>query len=341
MRKITCLSLALVIAAGLSSSAWAAAPDYRITKTVDLGAPDKWDYLAFDAASHRVVVAHGSEATIVDSDSGAVVGRLGPINRGNGVFIARGRVYATSHEPDSLLAFDLASLKQVAAIPVGNGPDGALYDPASGRGFVVNEDSKSVTAIDLDADKPVFTTDLGGAPEFLAAAAGKLYVNIKDRREVVRIDIASGALDAHWPIPDCESPHGMAIDAAAHRLFSSCVNGRMMVLDTDKGTVVANLPIGKRTDAAAYDAKRKLAFSSNSEGTLSVIAENGADAFVSLGEAPTAPGARTMALDPETGRIFLVTATVASAEPAGDGKPTRFSFVPGSVKLLFLEPARR
>lgn len=317
------------------------APIYRITKTVDLGAPDKWDYLAFDAASHLVVVAHGSEATLLDSESGQLLGRLGPIKRAAGVLIANGKVYATSQDPDRLIAFDLESLKQVAAIPVGKGPDGALYDAASRRGFVVNEDDKTVTAIDMEADKPVFTTDLGGMPEFPAAADGKLYVNIKDRREVVRIDIASGKLDARWPVPDCESPHGMAIDAAGHRLFSSCVNGKMMVLDTDRGTVVARLPIGKRTDAAAYDPGHRLIFSSNSEGTLSVIAEKGVDEFVPLGDIPTAPGARTMALDADTGRIFLVTATVASAEPGENGgKSTRFAFVPGSLKMMILDPVQ-
>lgn len=342
MRKLSALSLSLAV--GLCAAlpaAQAAAPDYRVTKTVALGGPDKWDYLAFDAASHRVVVSHGTEVTVVDGDSGTVVGRLGPIKHSNGVLVADGRVYATSQDPDLLVAFDLVSLKQVAAIPVGKGPDGALYDPASRRGFVVNEDDKTVTAIDIDANKPVFTTDLGGGPEFLAAAAGKLYVNIKDNREVVRIDIASGKLDARWPVPDCESPHGIAVDAARHRLFSSCVNGKMMVLDTDSGAVIASLPIGTRTDAAVFDAKRKLAFSSNSEGTLSVIAEKNAGEFVSLGDVPTAPGARTMALDPATGRIFLVTADIAPGGPAQtDGKPARLSFVPGSVKMLFLDPAK-
>ena len=338
MLKTSILAASLAVALGAAAQA---APDYHIAATVALGGPDKWDYLAFDAASHRVAVAHGAEITVVDSTSGAVVGRLGPINRAHGVLIANGRIYATSQEPDTLTAFDLITLKQVAAVPVGKEPDGALYDPATRRGFVINEGDKTVTAIDLDANKPVFTTDLGGAPEFLAAASGKLYVNIKDSRDVVRIDIASGRLDARWPVPDCESPHGMAVDATAHRLFSSCVNGKMMVLDTDKGTIVASLPIGKRTDAAAYDSKRKLAFSSNSEGSLSVIAEKSADDFVALGDIATAPGARTMALDPESGRIFVVTADVASSEAAPDGgKPTRFAFVPGSLKMLFLDPGK-
>ncbi len=331
--------LTLALAAGLSAAATAETPTYRITRTVALGAPDSWDYLTFDAASHRVVVSHGSEATLVDSDSGAVVGHLGPLKHGNGVMVANGRIYATSQDPDMLVAFDLATLKQVATIPMGKGPDGALYDPDSRRGFVVNEDDKTVIAIDVETGKPVFTTDLGGAPEFLAAAAGKLYVNIKDRREVVRIDIASGKLDARWPIPDCEAPHGMAVDPATHRLFSTCVNGKMVVVDTDKGTVVATVPIGKRPDGAGFDPKRKLAFSPNSEGTLSVIAEKSADEFVSLGDVPTAPGARAMAIDPDSGRIFLVTADVASSEPAPDGgKPTRFHFVPGTFKLLFIDP---
>ena len=333
--------LSFAIAAGLcaATGAQAAAPEYHVTKTVSLGAPDSWDYLTYDAASHRVIVSHGSEATVVDGVSGAVVGHLGPIKHANGVMVADGRVYATSQDPNMLVVFDLATLKKVASIPMGKGPDGALYDPASKKGFVVNEDDKTVTAIDVETNKPVFTTDLGGMPEFLAAAGGKVYVNIKDHREVVRIDIASGKLDAHWPIPECEAPHGMAVDAETHRLFSSCVNGKMSVVDTDKGTVVAMLPIGKRTDGAGFDPKRKLAFSSNSEGTLSVVAEKSADEFVALGDVPTAPGARAMAIDPDSGRIFVVTAEIASSEPAPDGgKPTRFKFVPGTFKLLFIDP---
>jgi YVTN family beta-propeller protein len=173
MRISPALPLSLIVAASLFAAMPAAhaAPDYRISQSVALGGPDKWDYLAYDAASHRVIVSHGNEATLVDGATGAVVGRLSGINHGNGVLIAGGRAYSTSQKPDSLIAYDMASLKTVATIPVGEAPDGAIYDPVSRRAFVMNEDGKSVTAIDVESNKALFTTALGGTPEFAAADA--------------------------------------------------------------------------------------------------------------------------------------------------------------------------
>jgi DNA-binding beta-propeller fold protein YncE len=147
-------------------------------------------------------------------------------------------------------------------------------------------------------------------------------------------------VDAHWSISGCERPHGLAIDLSTHRLFSSCVNSVMFVINADSGAVVAKLPIGRGTDAAGFDPKRKFAFSSNgADGTLSVIQEKDAQTFVSLGEVKTAVSARTMAVDPDTGRIFLIAADLEPL-PAGAAPGTRPKVVPGTAKLLFLDPPK-
>ncbi|MBU6299906.1 MAG: YncE family protein, partial [Alphaproteobacteria bacterium] len=231
-------------------------------------------------------------------------------------------------------------LKPLATVPAGEDADAVAYDPLTKRVFVMDADGAAVTAVDAVRNKTLSTTPLKAKPESAVAdGAGNLFINGASTREVLRMDTRTLAITARWPVPDCESPHGLAIDTETHRLFVSCRNAKLLVIAGDNGRVVAALPIGKGTDSAAFDPKRKYVFSSNGDGTLSVIAERNADTFVSLGNVPTAPGARTMAVDPATGRVFLVAAGVAKVEPPkAAGRAPHFVFTPGSVKLLILDP---
>jgi YVTN family beta-propeller protein len=206
--------------------------------------------------------------------------------------------------------------------------------------FVINGDSGSVTVIDPARETVVATIKVGGGLEFGAVdAQGKLYINGAERQEVVRIDTNTNRVDARWPIPKCTRPHGIAIDSLTHRVFATCVNNVMVVIDTDTGATVATLPIGSHSDAAVFDAKRKLVFSSNGDGTLTVVAEKGPNQFAVLGNIPTALGARTMALNPDSGRIYLVTAdfTVNDKASAADARH-RYVVTPGTMHMLFLDP---
>jgi DNA-binding beta-propeller fold protein YncE len=143
-------------------------------------------------------------------------------------------------------------------------------------------------------------------------------------------------VDARWPLPDCASPHGLAADIAGRRLFASCVNQKLMVLNMDTGAVVAVLPIGRGSDAAAYDPVRHLVFSSNGvDGDVTVIEQSGPDAYTPLPPLKTSVSGRTMAVDPATGRLFVVAAdTTPSPTPGGRPRP-----VPGSVRLMVFAPA--
>ncbi|MGA7674204.1 MAG: YncE family protein [Rhizomicrobium sp.] len=341
-RCILALIAVLAAAGSLATPAAAgdAAPVYKIVKEVPLGMPDKWDFVYFDAG--RVYVSHGTEVTVIDGRSGELIGRVPGIDGSHGVVAAPslGRGYADATNANSLVAFDLKTLKPLATMPAGEDADDVVYDPATKRVFVMDADGTAMTAVDAVQNKTISTTPLNGKPESATVdGAGNLFINSASTNEVLRVDTRSLAILSRWPVPDCQSPHGLAIDTAAHRLFVSCVNAKLQVVSSDDGHVVATLPIGKGTDTAAFDPKRKLIFSSNGEGTLSVIAERGADDFVSLGEVPTAPGARTMAVDPASGRVFLVTGEVAKTEPPTvKGRAPHFVFVPGSVKLLLLDP---
>ena len=331
----------LVCAATVAAAAPAPEVSYKITRSVPLGAPDGWDYLFFEPLSHRVYVAHGTEITVVDGRSGELVGRVTGITGVNGVValpqLQRG--YTDSRGQKAAVAFDLGSLKVTHEIPADTDTDAVVYEPRTQRVFVMNGDGQDATVIDTVRDAAVTNIPLQGQPEFAAADGdGHLFVNITDKREIVRIDARSAKIEARWPIPACERPHGLAIDRASHRLFASCVNGVLLVVSADNGRVIASLPIGRGTDAAAFDPKRRLVFSSNADGTLSVIRELGPDRYVALGDLPTKPLARTMTLDPDSGRLYLVTADVDELDPKAERLRERYRIRPGTVQLLFLDP---
>jgi len=331
-------AFALLLVAGAA----AAAPAYTIGTPIPLGPPDRWDYLTFDAASHRVYAAHSTEVTVVDVESGKVVGRVAGVSGAHGVVVVPelGRGFAASDDAAGVIVFDTKSFGPVATLKTAAGPDALAYDPQTRRVFVMNGDDNSVSAIDAAANKVIGKTALGGGPESAAGdGKGKIFINMESTKEVVRLDAASLKVEARFPVPDCEAPHGLAVDGGTARVFTTCVNARMLVLDGASGHILATLPIGKGTDSAAFDPSRKQAFSSNGEGTLSVVAETDPDHFSSLGEVPTLPGARTMALDTATGRVFLVTADVDGQDPPRrPGGPPRFRYKPGTAKLVVLTP---
>lgn len=348
--KITAVLQGFVIFAvcaaspALAAGTPSAAQSYRITKSIALGAPDRWDYLTFDPQSGRVYVSHGDRVTVVDGKSGEVVGSVEGLPGGtHGIAIATaaGRGYTDDGHAGIAASFDLQTLKIVHRIDAAPDADGIILDPASGHVFVIDGDSAKVTVIDPKTDAVVTNVDMGGGLEFgTVGDGGKVYVNGAEKNEIVRIDSATNKVDAHWPMPGCKGPSGLAMDHAAHRLFSSCRNKVLEVMNTDTGEIVATLPIGEGTDAAAFDPNRHLIFSSNREGTLSAIAELSPTRYAPLASIPTQFGARTMTLDPQSGRIFLVTADFVVNPNASPADPRhRYSVKPGTVRLLFLDPA--
>lgn len=323
---------------------------YHLTRSVRLGAPDRWDYVVYDGASHRVYVAHGDHLTVVDGRNGRIIGQVAGVPGGtHGIAIshAAGLGYTDDGDAGEAVAFGLKTLQAVKHLAAAADSDAVTIDPTSGHVFVVDGDPGLLTVIDPAADRVVATVRVGSKLEFIVPGNnGKVYVNGVEKQEIFRVDTATNQVDATWPIPQCEAPHGLAVDTSAHRLFSSCENGRLVVVNADTGAVVATLPIGQGTDAAAFDPARKLVFSSNGmDGTLSVIREVDANTFVPAGTIKTALSARTMAVDPVSGRVFLVAADTTAkamaafraARHAGRRGPS--PFVQGSLKLLFFDPS--
>jgi YVTN family beta-propeller protein len=343
LRSAICAILLMSAAAAVAQTA---TPPYHVAKTVALGAPDRWDYVVYDSAMHRVYISHGDRVTVVDGKDGTILGNVeGAMpggTHGIGISIATGKGYTDDGQAGVAVPFDLKTFKPGKPIKAEKDADGIAFDPTSGHVFVVDGDSEKLTVVDPKTDSAIATIDIGGGLEYAVAGNnGKVYVNGAEKKEIVRIDTATNKVDAHWPIPGCTSPHGLAVDSQSHRLFPSCQNGVLTVVNTDSGAVVATIPIGQGTDGAAFDPKRKLIFSSNNDGTLSVIQEKDPQTFVSLGSIKTQVTGKNMGIDPDSGRLFVAVADIdpnAAVPPGPGGRPGRPRPLPGSLKLLFIDP---
>ncbi|MBS0275876.1 MAG: YncE family protein [Proteobacteria bacterium] len=339
MRKIF---LACAVAAAMTAGG-ADAASYKIVKTVPLGAPDHWDYLTFDGPSNRVYVSHGDRVTVVDAASGAIVGNITGMPGGtHGIAISHAthQGFTDDGKAGEVAVFDPATLQVTKRIKAEPDADGIVLDAPTGHIFVMDGDSGKITVIDPKTDSVIATIDGGGALEAgVSGGNGKLYVDGAEKGEIVRVDTATNAVDAHWPVPGCTTPRGIAFDAANHRIFASCASKVMAVMDADSGKLLATLPIDQGSDGAGFDPGLGRAFSSNFAGTLSAIAEKSPANFAALPPIPTQFGARTMTLDPKTHRIFTVAADITVDKTAA---PTdyrhRFHTTPGTARLLFLDP---
>jgi YVTN family beta-propeller protein len=307
---------------------------YHVIKKIPIGGEGGWDYLTMDSEAHRLYIARSNRVTVVDVEEGKVVGEVPKTPGVHGVALvpSQGRGYSTNGQESTVTVFDLKTLAEVARIKVGRRPDAVVYDPASERVFTMNAGDQDSTAIDVTKNEVVGAVKLGGKPESAVAdEKGMIFVNLEDKNEIVAFDAKTLAIKGQYPVSPGAEPVGLAMDRKNRRLFCSCHNQKMVVLDADSGKVIATEPIGKGTDAAAFDQETGLAFSSNGDGTLTVIKAEG-DGYKVAANVPTQAGARTMALDTKTHNIYLVTAQAKAA--ANVGKGARRSFEPGSFVVL-------
>lgn len=338
-------SLAPLAAFGLFASvsvgaAPAAPPAYHLIQKVTLGGEGGWDYLTVDPASRRLYISRGTHVMVVNADTLKIVGDIPNTNGVHGIAFAPklGRGFTSNGRDGSVTIFDLKTLKTLGTAPTGSNPDCIVYDPATERVFTFNGGSNDATAISAATGKVLGTIPLGGRPEFAAVdGKGMVYDNLEDKSEVAAIDARTLTVKNHWSLSPEESPSGLAMDTRSRRLFAVCDGQKMAVVNADTGKVVAAPAIGNGPDAAGFDPATRLAFSSNGQdGTLTVVRENTPDSFTVAQTVPTQAGARTMALDAKTHRVFLVTATPGPAAPGQTGR--RRSYVPGTFTLLVVGP---
>jgi DNA-binding beta-propeller fold protein YncE len=345
MRFHRCCTLLVLFAAMLTLGAtWhyqlrAASPEgYHLIKKVTLGGEGFWDYLGIDPAARRLFISHGTHVMVLDADTYKVVGDIPDTEGVHGIAIASdlGRGFASDGRTNQVTIFDLKTLKTLGTVKTGAGPDAILYDPATQRAFTFNGHDGTSTAIDGAKGTVAGTIQLGGRPEFAVAdGEGHIYNNLEDKSMVAAIDSRQMTVTAHWPLAPCESPSGMAIDTAHRRLFIGCHNKMMAIMNADDGKVVATVPIGAGVDANRFDPDTQLAFSSNGDGTLTVVHEDSPEHFTVVDNVTTQRGARTMEVDPKTHNVFLVTAEFGPPPAPTTEHPHPWpSIVPGSFTLL-------
>jgi len=295
----------------LAPNAQKAAPGYRVLAEYPIGGEGGWDYLVVDAATRRLYVSHESHVVVLNADTGERIGDLRDTPGVHGIALASelGRGFTSNGAAGTSTIFDLKTLEKVGSVKTGQNPDSILFDPATRRVFAFNAGSNDATAIDAAAGTVVGTIPLGGSPEAgVSDGKGTIFVNLEDTSEIVRIDARKLKVTARWSLSPGEEPSGLALDAANRRLFSVCGNRLMVIVDADSGAIVTTVPIGEESDGVVFDPGTQDAFSSNGEGSLTVVHERSPAQFTVTQTLPTRPGARTLALDAKTHRVFLPTA---------------------------------
>ncbi len=338
------IPLALATSTGWAQAQGAQAAGYHVVKTIPVGSEGGWDYATVDAAARRLYVSHASKVVVIDLDRDTVVGEIGDTPGVHGIAVATefGRGYTSNGRDSSVTIFDLKTLTPIARVKVtGANPDAIHYDAASKRVFTFNGRSNNATALDAMSGVVVGTIALAGKPEFAQTdGKGRLFVNIEtDPGQIQVVDTKSLQVTKTYTLTGCDGPSGLSYDGATDRLYSVCGNSVMAVSNPTTGAVVTLLPIGAGVDAVSFDATSKLLFASNGgDGTMSVIRQESADRYTSLGNATTQRGSRTMTLDPTTHRVYMASVQYGpTPAPTAQQPRPRPTAVPGSFSVLVLD----
>jgi DNA-binding beta-propeller fold protein YncE len=317
----------------------AIAQEYRLIKKTIIGGEGGWDYLTVDDKERKLYVSHSTQVEILNADTHQKIGVIGPLAGVHGIILIpeAGRGITTNGRTNTVTLFDLKTLSKISEFPTGKNPDAGLYDSFSKRVFVFNHSGTSATVIDPFEGKVIGEVELGGGAIEAGTSdnKGTIYVNSEDTNEVIVFDSRSMKVKNRWSLSPGVEPTGIAIDNKTRRLFSVCHNGMMIVLNSETGQMVANVPIGKGVDGVIFDAKSKTIISSNGEGSLTVVKEVNANEYRVDQTVKTERGARTIAFDSKTHHVFVSTAQYGETPaPTAETPNPRPSIVPGTFVVL-------
>lgn len=334
-------SILLILSFLISTISFLAAQnktDFKIDNTFHITSSGGWDYLAVCPESNRLYVSHGTQVNVLDKITGDSLGVITNTMGVHGItFIpSLGKGYSSNGRTNNVSVFDLKTNIVSEQIATGENPDAIMYEPFTKTIITCNGKSKDLSIIDPLTNKVVATIPIGGKPETAVSdEAGKLYVNNEDKSEIAVVDLKTFKVIEQWSIAPGEAPTGLAIDLKTKRLFAGCEK-LLVVIDATNGKIVDKLAIGDGCDGVAFDNKFKRIFTSNGEGTMTVIEEKSADSFKILATVPTKKGARTICLDESTHIIYLPT---ADFEPkAKDENPkARPKMIAGTFQILTIK----
>jgi len=335
--------LSAVFATWLGFAAANAKADYHIIESIKVGGAGGWDYLEPDPIGRRLYVSHENHVVVIDMDTLQLVGDVPDSPGMGGVTLSRelDRGFTANGDEDSVGVFELSTLKPLAKWKVtGKRPNQIAYEPATQRVFSFNSTGRNITVFDARTGNVLATLQVDGRTEFYAMdGKGMIYDSLQDKATIIAIDAKALKVVATYPLAPHAQPAGTTMDPRTRRIFVACRSKSFLVLDADNGKILATFPIGERNDAAKFDPGTQLAFASNGDGTLTVVHEDSPDRFTLTQTVKTEYGARTMAVDTKTHRVFLPSADWGPAPaPTSNNPNPRRAMVPGSFRVLVLEP---
>lgn len=313
--------------------------NYKVINKIHIDGNGSWDYITMDEAASRLYVSHGNEMNVVDVTTHTLVGTVPDTKGVHGITLTKdmNKGFISNGRDTSVTIIDLKTLKVITKVKVtGNNPDAILYDPFSQKVFTFNGRSSSSTVIDAKTNKVIGTIKLAGKPEFAVTnLKGRIFVNIEDKNTISAINVSTLKVEHNWPIAPGEAPSGLAIDLKNKRLFSVCENKIMVVVDYETGKVITTVKTGEGTDGVSFDPVLNRVYSSNGEGTMTVVQEKDANTFTVLENVPTQKGARTITVNSKTHRLYLPTAEYNEAPaPTAQNPRPRATIKPGTFTVL-------
>jgi len=320
--------------------------NYKVSKKLNVAGNEGWDYLAVDDVNQHLFVSHGSIVNVIDLKSDTSIATIPDTKGVHGIAIANdlNKAFISNGKDNSITVINLKTFELIEKVKInGVNPDAILYDTFSSKVFIYNGKSNDATVLDANTNQVVKTIAFGGKPEFsVTNNKGLVYVNIEDKNEIKVINTATLEVANTWKITPGDEPSGLAIDTETNRLFSVCGNKLMIVVDASNGKIIKTLPIGDGCDGVIFDAKNKLVFSSNGEGTITIVKEENASTFSVLETIKTQKGARTIALNKTTNQLYLPTAEFgAKPQPTIENPRPRASIVPNSFVVLVVETSKK
>ena len=333
MNKVFSITAMLFFAGCYTGSAQSS---FKVVNTFHIKSGGGWDYIVADPLSNHLYVSHGTQVNVLDKNTGDSIGIIPNTIGVHGIALVHtlNKGFTSNGRLNNVFVFDLNTLQVTDSIKTGENPDAIFYDDYSKKIITCNGRSKNISVIDPSTNKVVATIDVKGKPETAASdGEGEIFINNEDESEIEVVDINSMKLINSWPIAPGESPSGLSIDRKNKLLFSGCDNKLLMVIDATNGKVVAQLPIGDGCDGTAFDPSINTIYSSNGEGTLTIIKEESKSKFAVIKNLPTKRGARTLSVDLKSHIIYLPTADFGTPS-AGENRPP---MIPGTFQVLVVQ----
>jgi DNA-binding beta-propeller fold protein YncE len=340
-RMTSGLAIAL-LALAAHGAAFAADAPYKVLRAVKSGGDGGFDYVYADSVNRKLYAPRSGDSarvSVFDLDTLTPLKDFAGVSaRGATVDAKSGHGFSSS-KPVAM--WDAKTLAPLKTIDVQGNPDGILGDPADQRIYILSHVAPNVTVINAIDGSVVGTIDLGGMPEqSVSDGKGHLYIDLEDKNRVAVVDAKSLTKTGEYD-PQCSAPAGLAFDTANHVLFVACRTPAVMaMLNSDTGKILATLPIGPGTDGAVFNPATKEAFSSQGDGTLTVVKEISPTSFAVEQTVQTQVSAKTLTLDRKTNHVLLIAADFGPvpADPSGAPpparRPTRGPMLPGSFAVL-------